>query len=201
LAEAVHNKTTSEASHLHPLTPVDVGLQIERTTLSWRRTFLSGCVALAGILKTSMDMPAGWDAVIVILAGVALVALIFAGRDRESVYRHFEHVDGSVKERKRARRERELRGDRADHTGYADRAGHERSDTSSAALTSDIAASTASGTASAAISEMTTRAHPRGHDYSPSVSVLHWGWALTLALTLSLSSVIILITIIMGELH
>lgn len=94
MAEALKSDSErTEASYHHPLTPVDVGLQIERTTLSWRRTFLSGCVALAGILKTSLDLPSDWDTIIIVLASVALLALIFSGRSREDVYTRFEAVD------------------------------------------------------------------------------------------------------------
>ncbi|MCI1901228.1 MAG: DUF202 domain-containing protein [Bifidobacteriaceae bacterium] len=176
-----------EASYKHPLTPVDVGLQIERTTLSWRRTFLSGCVAVAGILKTSLDLPIGWDVVILILALFAIVALVFTGRDRESVYRRFEKVDRIVENRKKMRRELERRGDRADHTGYA----------------------SASASASHESSQgpvLQTRKQVRRdeiqevvRDYTPAVSVLHWGWALMLSLTLSLVGILTLVTVVMDS--
>jgi FtsZ-interacting cell division protein ZipA len=157
---------------------------------------------VAGILKTSLDLPIGWDVVILILALFAIVALVFTGRNRESVYRRFEKVDRIVENRKKMRREIERRGDRADHTGYA---------SASASLVE------AAGTAPPVAQELPPHGSSQGpvlqtrkqvrrdeiqevvRDYTPAVSVLHWGWALMLSLTLSLVGILTLVTVVMDS--
>lgn len=72
---------------------MDAGLQIERTTLSWRRTFLSGSVLLAGILKTNVTPLMGWDTVILLLGAFALLTLLATYGRTQHVYSRFILAD------------------------------------------------------------------------------------------------------------
>ena len=73
--------------------PVDPGLQIERTTLSWRRTLLSCVVAMAGVLKFVVKLSVVHTLVLSLVAVVVTTTAVVIGRVGPNVPASFVERD------------------------------------------------------------------------------------------------------------
>lgn len=88
--------TTRAERHDLP-SPVDGGLQIERTILAWKRSLLSGVVLLVAVMKVGVQVSLAWT--LALVAGAVLVAgstAVAVTRSHHEAASRFRAIDAAT---------------------------------------------------------------------------------------------------------